>query len=180
VIALGLAGGFLEPLESTSIHLVQSGIARLMSLFPTRDIKAVEIDRYNAQTEREYIDIRDFLVLHYKATERRDSAFWDYCRTLPPPEGLAAKLDMFRATGRVFREHQELFTETSWLSVMVGQGIEAGAYHPVADLLPDAETLTRLEHIREVIAATAAALPTQDEFLRIHGSWSDAALRRAS
>jgi len=180
VIALGLAGGFLEPLESTSIHLVQSGIARLMSLFPTRDIKAVEIDRYNAQTEREYVDIRDFLVLHYKATERRDSAFWDYCRTLPPPEGLAAKLDMFRATGRVFREHQELFTETSWLSVMVGQGIEAGAYHPVADLLPDAETLTRLEHIREVIAATAAALPTQDEFLRIHGSWSDAALRRAS
>jgi tryptophan halogenase len=180
VIALGLAGGFLEPLESTSIHLVQSGIARLMSLFPTRDIKAVEIDRYNAQTEREYVDIRDFLVLHYKATERRDSAFWDYCRTLPPPEGLAAKLDMFRATGRVFREHQELFTETSWLSVMVGQGIEADAYHPVADLLPDAETLTRLEHIREVIAATAAALPTQDEFLRMHGSWSDAALRRAS
>jgi len=175
VVALGLASGFLEPLESTSIHLVQTGIARLMTLFPTRDIKAVEIDRYNAQTEREYVDIRDFLVLHYKATRRDDSAFWDYCRTLPPPPGLAAKLDMFRANGRVFREHEELFTETSWLAVMVGQGIEAGAYHPAADLLPDAETLIRLRHIREVIDATADDLPTQGAFLARHHSLSDAA-----
>jgi tryptophan halogenase len=144
-------------------------------LFPTRDIRQVEIDRYNAQVEREYVDIRDFLVLHYKATQRDDSPFWDYCRTLPPPPGLAAKLDMFRANGRIFREHEELFTETSWLSVMVGQGIEAGAYHPAADLLPDAETLTRLKHIREVVAATADALPTQAEFLRMHNSVSEAA-----
>jgi len=175
VVALGLAGGFLEPLESTSIHLVQTGIARLMTLFPTRDIKPVEIARYNALTQREYVDIRDFLVLHYKATMRDDSPFWDYCRTLPPPPGLAAKLEMFRANGRIFREHEELFTETSWLSVMVGQGIEAGAYHPAADLLPDAETLTRLKHIREVVAATADALPTQGEFLRMHNSMSEAA-----
>jgi tryptophan halogenase len=180
VVALGLAGGFLEPLESTSIHLVQTGIARLMTLFPTRRIAQVEIDRYNAQTTREYIDIRDFLVLHYKATERDDSPFWDYCRTLPPPAGLADKLAMFRANGRVFREHEELFSETSWLAVMVGQGIEAGGYHPAADLLPDAETLTRLRHIRAVIANTAQALPTQDEFLRAHGSRSDVTLRRAS
>ena len=180
VVALGLAAGFLEPLESTSIHLVQSGIARLMALFPTRDIKAVEIDRFNADTAREYVDVRDFLVLHYKATERDDSPFWDYCRTLPPPEGLAAKLEMFRANGRIFREHEELFTETSWLAVMVGQGIDAGSYHPAADLLPDAETLTRLKHIREVVAATAEAMPTQDQFLRMHNSWSDIALRRAS
>jgi len=180
VVALGLAGGFLEPLESTSIHLVQTGIAKLLTLFPTRDIRQVEIDRYNAQVEREYVDIRDFLVLHYKATRRDDSPFWDYCRTLPPPEGLAAKLDMFRANGRIFREHEELFTETSWLSVMVGQGIEAGAYHPAADLLPDEETLTRLKHIREVVAGTAAELPTQAEFLRRHGSMSDAARQRVA
>jgi tryptophan halogenase len=180
VVALGLAGGFLEPLESTSIHLVQTGIARLMTLFPTRDIKQVEIDRYNAQTAREYVDIRDFLVLHYKATARDDSPFWDYCRTLPPPDGLAAKLEMFRQTGRIFREHEELFTETSWLSVMVGQGIEAGAYHPAADLLPDAETLTRLRHIREVVAGTADAMPSQAEFLRRNNSLSDAALALAS
>jgi len=180
VVALGLAGGFLEPLESTSIHLVQTGIAKLLTLFPTRDIRQVEIDRYNTQVEREYVDIRDFLVLHYKATRRDDSPFWDYCRTLPPPEGLAAKLDMFRANGRIFREHEELFTETSWLSVMVGQGIEAGAYHPAADLLPDEETLTRLKHIREVVAGTAAELPTQAEFLRRHGSVSDAARQRVA
>ena len=175
VVALGLAGGFLEPLESTSIHLVQTGIARLLTLFPTREIQQIEIDRFNAMTAREYVDIRDFLVLHYKATERSDSPFWDYCRTLPPPAGLAAKLDMFRANGRIFREHEELFTETSWLSVMIGQGVEAGAYHPAADLLPDAETLTRLKHIREVVAATADALPTQGEFLRRHNSVSEAA-----
>jgi tryptophan 7-halogenase len=180
VVALGLAGGFLEPLESTSIHLVQSGIARLMTLFPTRAFHQVEIDRYNHESVREYLDIRDFLVLHYKATERDDSSFWDYCRTLPPPPGLADKLAMYRAGGRIFREHNELFTETSWLAVMAGQGVQAGGYHPAADLLPDAETLTRLRHIRDVIADTAQALPTQDEFLRAHGSWSDIALRRAS
>jgi len=177
VVALGLAGGFLEPLESTSIHLVQSGLARLLTLFPTRSFDADEIERYNALTEREYVDIRDFLVLHYKATERDDTDFWDYCRTLPPPEGLAEKLAMFRRNGRVFREHNELFTETSWLSVMVGQGIEAGGYHPAADILPDEETLTRLAHIREVVANTAELMPTQDEFLRQHGSFSGQSLR---
>jgi tryptophan halogenase len=180
VVALGLASGFLEPLESTSIHLVQTGIARLMTLFPTRNFDPFEIDRYNALTEREYIDIRDFLVLHYKATERNDTAFWDYCRTLDPPEGLAYKLDMFRANGRIFREHEELFTETSWVSVMVGQGIEAGGYHPVADTLPDAETLKRLAHIREVVAGAARLMPTQAEFLRHHGSASNVSLKRAS
>ncbi len=179
VVAIGLAGGFLEPLESTGIHLIQSGIARLMSLFPTRAFDPVEIARYNADSVREYIDIRDFLVLHYKATERDDSEYWNYCRTLPPPEGLAAKLAMFRAGGRIFREHNELFTETSWLAVMVGQGIEANSYHPAADLLSDAETLTRLKHIREVVASTSQALPTQDEFLRAHNSWSGE-IRRAS
>jgi tryptophan halogenase len=179
VVAFGLAGGFLEPLESTSIHLVQSGIARLMSLFPTRNHNQVEVDRFNAMTEREYVDIRDFLVLHYKATERNDSEFWNYCRTLPPPRGLAEKLEMFRLNGRIYREHEELFTETSWLSVMVGQGIEAGGYHPAADLLPDAETLQRLAHVRQVVANSARQMPTQDEFLRAQGSATEQSLRRA-
>jgi tryptophan halogenase len=151
-----------------------------MSLFPTRRFDQAEIDRFNAATEREYVDIRDFLVLHYKATERNDSPFWDYCRTLPPPEGLARKIDMFRSNGRVYREHEELFTETSWLSVMVGQGIEAQGYHPAADLLPDAETLHRLTHIRQVVAGTAQAMPTQEAFLEQEGSASHASLRRAS
>ena len=180
VVSLGLAGGFLEPLESTSIHLVQSGIARLMSLFPTSNFDEVEIARFNEQTNQEYVDIRDFLVLHYKATTRSDSDFWDYCRNLEPPEGLAYKLDMFRSNGRIYREHNELFTETSWLAVMVGQGIEAGGYHPAADVLSDDETLTRLAHIREVIAATVRLMPSQDEFLRQTGGYSDTVLRRAS
>jgi tryptophan halogenase len=180
VVALGLAGGFLEPLESTSIHLVQTGIARLMTLFPTRNFDEFEIARYNRLTEQEYVDIRDFLVLHYKATERNDTAFWDYCRTLEPPEGLAYKIEMFRRNGRIFREHDELFTETSWLAAMVGQGIEAGGYHPAADILPDAETLKRLAHIREVVAQTARAMPVQAEFLRDHDSASNVSLKRAS
>jgi tryptophan 7-halogenase len=180
VIALGLASGFLEPLESTSIHLVQSGIARLLSLFPSRAFSAPEIERFNVQTTQEYIDIRDFLVLHYGATERDDSEFWNYCRTLDPPEGLAAKLEMFRSSGRVFREHNELFTETSWLAVMVGQGVQPLSYHPAADILPDVETLKRLEHIRGVVAGAAKAMPTQDEFLRHIGGLSNQVLRRAS
>jgi len=180
VVALGLAGGFLEPLESTSIHLVQSGIARLMTLFPTRGFDQPEIARFNAQAAREYVDIRDFLVLHYRATERNDTPFWDYCRTLDPPEGLAEKLAMFRRNGRIFREHNELFTETSWLSVMVGQGVEPAGYHPAADILPDEETLRRLAHVRAVIADTAERLPTQAEFLRQLGGASDPTLAHAS
>ena len=180
VVSLGLAAGFLEPLESTSIHLVQSGIARLMTLLPTRNFDEFEIDRFNEQTIQEYVDIRDFLVLHYNATERDDSPFWDYCRNIDPPAGVAYKIDMFRRNGRIFREHEELFTETSWLAVLVGQGIEAAGYHPAADLLSDSETLQRLAHIREVIAQTAQVMPTQDEFFRHHGSKGEAALRRVS
>jgi tryptophan halogenase len=180
VVALGLAGGFLEPLESTSIHLVQSGIARLMTLFPTRGFDSLEIDRFNQQTEQEYIDIRDFLVLHYHATERDDTPFWDYCRTLTPPEGLAYKLAMFRRNGRIFREHNEIFTETSWLAVMVGKGIVPAGYHPAADVLPDAETLTRLAHIRDVIAAVVPALPLHRDVVRGMAGGPHEALRRAS
>ena len=156
VVALGLAGGFLEPLESTSIHLVQTGIARLMTLFPTRDFDEVEIDRYNALTVAEYVDIRDFLVLHYQRDRARRHALLGL---LPDarrrPRASPTSIEMFRANGRIFREHEELFTETSWLAVMVGQGIEAGGYHPAADMLPDAETLKRLAHIREVVARHA-------------------------
>ena len=179
VVALGLASGFLEPLESTSIHMVQSGIARLMTLFPSRRFDQLEIDRYNDLTVQEYVDIRDFLILHYNATERDDSDFWNYCRTMSVPEELAYKVDMFRRNGRVLREHNELFTETSWLSVMVGQNIEAADYHPAADMLPDPETLQRLAHIREVVAETAELLPMQRDYLEQMGAKSDLRLRRA-
>lgn len=170
VVALGLAAGFLEPLESTAIHLVQTGIARLMTLFPTTAFSEREIAQFNRDTVQDYIDIRDFLVLHYKATERDDSEFWNYCRNLEPPEGLAEKLAMFRSSGRIIREHNELFTEASWLAVMVGQGIEAGGYHPATLTLDGPETLKRLGHIQQVIASTADQMPTQAEFMRANGS----------
>ena len=165
VVALGLAGGFLEPLESTAIHLVQQGIARLLTLFPSRDFSSVERDRYNRLCAQDYVDIRDFLVLHYKATERDDSDFWTYCRTLEPPDGLAEKLAMYRSSGRIFREHNELFTETSWLAVMAGQGIEADGWHPVAEILDEAELKRRLAHVRQVIAHTVSQMPTQAQWL---------------
>jgi tryptophan halogenase len=169
VVALGLAAGFLEPLESTSIHLVQSGIARLLALFPDTGFGAAERDRFNAETEREYLNIRDFLVLHYRASERDDSEFWRYCRNLEAPDGLAEKIEMFRSSGRIFRENNELFTEDSWLSVMLSQGIAPQAHHPAAFMLDDTETCNRLAHIRDVIRQTADQMPTQGEFLRQSG-----------
>jgi tryptophan halogenase len=175
VVGFGLAAGFLEPLESTAIHLVQSGIARLMTLFPTAEFSQIEIDQFNRENEQDYLDIRDFLLLHYIATERDDSDFWNTCRNMKPPEALARKLAMFRSSGRIIREHNELFTEDSWLAVMVGQGIEAGGWHPAVSAIDKAETLKRLDHIRDVVSNTAAQMPTQDEFLRANRSAIDAA-----
>ncbi|MFN6936067.1 MAG: tryptophan halogenase family protein, partial [Tsuneonella sp.] len=180
VVALGLAGGFLEPLESTAIHLVQSGIARLMALFPSTDFNQAAIDRFNFESVRDYVDIRDFLVLHYRASERDDSEFWRYCRNIAPPDGLAQKLEMFETSGRIIREHNELFTEASWLAVMAGQGIDPEGYHPVAQLLDEAETLRRLAHIRAAVANTVSQMPTQAEFLRQNGSAIDPAQRVAA
>jgi tryptophan halogenase len=166
VVALGLAGGFLEPLESTSIHLVQTAIARLLTLFPDRGFSPAERDRFNAEMAREYADIRDFLMLHYHASERDDSAFWRDVRAIEPPAGTTYKMEMFRENGRILREHGEVFTEASWLSVMTGKGLRPKSYHPAADTIPDAETLARLANIRAVIGEVADQMPRQDEYLR--------------
>ena len=165
VVSMGLASGFLEPLESTSIYMVQSAIARLMTLFPSARFEEAEIDEYNRQTIQEYIHVRDFLVLHYKATERTDSVFWNECRRLPPPPGLARKLDLFRTNGRIVRDKDELFTETSWLAVMLGQGVEPAGYHPVVDLLDNEQTLRRLADIRAVNQRAVTLMPRHVDFL---------------
>ena len=165
IVSIGLAAGFLEPLESTSIHLVQVAIAKLLAYFPTLRFDEGEIGRFNAEMAQEFVDIRDFLVLHYIATQRTDTPFWRRCRTLTPPPGVQQKLDMFRTNGRIFREHNEIFTETSWLAVLTGKGIEPRGYHPVADLLSDQETLERLQNIRSVVRDTADAMLPQDEWL---------------
>jgi tryptophan 7-halogenase len=134
VVALGLSSGFLEPLESTSIHLIQSGIAKLLNFFPTAGFDAADIDAFNGQMDFEFTAIRDFIILHYK-TQNRTGAFWQQCREMAIPDGLATKIDLFKANGRIVRFNEELFTELGWLQVMWGQGLRPDGYHPLADQL---------------------------------------------
>ncbi len=167
-VAIGLAGGFLEPLESTSIHLIQSGIARLMSLLPTRGGSGREAAQYNALLRTEYDQIRDFVILHYHATARDDSPFWRQCRTTPPPDTLAQRIDLWRARGAVFPTPGELFTEDSWIAVLAGQaGMPAGG-DPLVASLPEAEAQRFLAHLRGLIARTAAAMPDHADFIARH------------
>ncbi|NJC34145.1 tryptophan halogenase [Sphingomonas jejuensis] len=165
-VALGLAAGFMEPLESTSLWLIQSGISRLLAMFPDRRFDPAEIDRYNRILSTEYAEIRDFLILHYHATERRDSAFWDHCRNMAVPERLAEKMRVFQSHGRTFRENEELFNDTSWFAVMLGQQLAPRAYDPVADMMSWDETERRLAHIRDAINNSADYMPPHREFIR--------------
>ncbi|MFN0184104.1 MAG: tryptophan halogenase family protein [Aquabacterium sp.] len=168
VVAVGLSSGFLEPLESTSIHLIHSAITRIISFFPHTGFDAADIAEYNATTQWEYERIRDFLILHYKATERDDSDFWNYCRTMSIPDTLQRKIDLFRSNGRVFRDLQDLFAEPSWLQVMIGQRIVPQGYHPFADLRPEAEVEAYVQNVAGVIAKCVKAMPTQAEYIATH------------
>ena len=166
VIALGLSSGFLEPLESTSIHMIQSGISRLMKIFPFKGIVQAEVDYYNAETLEEYETVRDFLVLHYHLTERDDSDFWTYLRTMDIPDVLKTKMDLYRHNGRIFRKNNELFNETSWLAVFAGQKLQPSGYHPVADTIDAAEVSRRLEHIHGVMEQGAKVMPPHWQFIK--------------
>jgi tryptophan 7-halogenase len=168
VVAVGLSSGFLEPLESTSIHLIHTAITRILSFFPHSGFDAADIAEYNAMTQWEYERIRDFLILHYKATERDDSEFWNYCRTMPVPETLERKIELFRANGRVFRDLQDLFAEPSWLQVLIGQRIVPQGWHPFADLRSEAEVEAYVRNVAEVIAKCVRAMPTQEQFISEH------------
>jgi tryptophan 7-halogenase len=165
-VAIGLASGFMEPLESTSIWMIQSGIARLLSNFPDMTFSQVDIDRYNRILTTETEEIRDFLVLHYKATERDDTPFWNYCRNMEVPDRLAEKMKVFANSGRCFRENEELFNDTSWFAVMTGQLLQPRRYDPVADLLSLDETKARLEHIRTAVSNSADYMPRHRDFIR--------------
>jgi len=136
VVAIGLSSGFLEPLESTSIHLIQSGIARIVSLFPDRSFAASQQEEYNAQMAFEFRAIRDFLILHYNSTQRDTSEFWNYCRTMPLPDSLSQKLNLFDATGQIIRFNTELFDIASWLQVLWGQGRRPKHFHPMVRAVP--------------------------------------------
>ena len=165
VVALGLASGFMEPLESTSIYLVQSGIARLISLFPEPDFDAALIARYNAQSHFEFDRIRDFLILHYHATERDDAPFWNYCRTMSIPEELADNIRLFENSGRFFRNAEEMFAQTSWVQVMIGQGIIPRSCHPLVDRMSDAHLDRFVRGVGQVISTCVAAMPAHEQFI---------------
>ena len=130
--------GFLEPLESTSIHLVQSAAIRLVRLFPDGELDQATIDEFNRQSDFEWERIRDFIILHYKATERDDTEFWRYCRQMELPATLQRKIDLWRSNGRIFREDDELFSEESWIQVFLGQGVIPRAYDPLVEIKSDA------------------------------------------
>ena len=165
VVALGLASGFLEPLESTSIHLIQTAIARLMTNFPDKSFNQPDIDYYNRRTRLEYEQVRDFIVLHYHATERDDSPFWNYCRTMEIPQSLAERIAIYRENARLYRHDNELFSETSWFAVMHGQNIAPARYHPVADVLPQAELESRMTKMSEVTQKCLSLMPAHQAFI---------------
>lgn len=168
-VALGLASGFIEPLESTSIHLIQRGITRLIQMFPHAGIRACDIDEYNLQMKTEILTIRDFIVMHYHLTERDDSDFWRYCKNMPIPETLAHRLQLFKETGKIFVESPyKLFAEPSWLHVMVGQGLLPESYHAVADEMTDAELKYFLESIRTQVKKTVQKMPSHNDYLQYY------------
>ncbi|SEJ92460.1 tryptophan halogenase [Sphingomonas sp. OV641] len=165
VVAIGLSSGFLEPLESTSIHLIQSGIAKLLTLFPNRDFDPALSDRFNAVFARDMDGIKDFLILHYHATSGRDDPLWRHCRTMPLPDSLRAREEQYRRSGRIILESDELFREASWLAVLNGQGIVAGGYNPLADAIDGATNRAQVRQIAEVVARAAPTLPMHDAAL---------------
>lgn len=165
-VAIGLSSGFLEPLESTSIHLVQADAVRLIKHFPHAGIDPAAVDEYNRQAKTEWEHIRDFIILHYHLNERERGELWHECRRMQVPESLQRRLELFRRTGNVFREQDELFTEIAWQQVMIGQGILPEDYHPLADALSPAQLAEFLDGVRKIIHDAAAALPDHAEFLQ--------------
>ena len=164
-VALGLAAGFMEPLESTSIHLVQSALARVLQLLPSGQPDPALIDHFNDQADFEWTRIRDFLVLHYWANGREGEPFWDAMRALDLPDTLAAKVDQWRAGGHIHREHEELFTEVAWFQVLAGQGIEAERYNPLADAVPEKDLVGLLASTEEQMVRAANAMPQHVQVL---------------
>ncbi|QNM81892.1 tryptophan 7-halogenase [Sphingomonas sabuli] len=159
VLAVGLSAGFLEPLESTSIHLIQTAVHRLLALFPAEGISQADVDEFNLQARIEMEDVRDFVIAHYKVTRRSGEPFWDYVREMPVPDTLAERLDLFRSSGRFFK-HQaaELFAEESWVQVLIGQGLDMRA-DPVTQFVDDDALFGFLDDLADVIGDVARDLP---------------------
>ncbi|MXO49938.1 tryptophan halogenase [Erythrobacter gaetbuli] len=165
-LALGLAAGFMEPLESTSIHLIQSAISRFLSVLPAGRPDPAIVDWFNDQADFEWTRIRDFLVLHYTANEREGEPFWDTVRHMELPDTLEAKLENWRASGFIHREHEELFTEVGWFQVFVGQGVEARGYNPIADTLAEEELRQLLDGTEFALIEEVKQMPRHLDFVQ--------------
>lgn len=170
VVAIGLSGGFLEPLESTSIDLIQSGIINLLALFPERDCAAADRDEYNRLMDLEFERVRDFLMLHYVATQRDDAALWRDMRNMEWPDSLRYKIDAFRRRGIVPEYKHGLFLPPSWLSVFIGQNVVPEAYDPRVDRMSAEELAANLERIKSSIAEAVARTSLHGDFIESYGA----------
>lgn len=166
-VAVGLSAGFLEPLESTSIHMIMTAVTRLLQLFPHGEINQSSVDEYNAQAESEFSRIRDFIILHYKATERDDSPFWRYCKAMTVPEDLQHRIKLFEENGKANQVEGELFRLDSWTQVMLGQGITPESYHPIVDLMPEQQLRQFLSGIAADVNRQMKPLPSHQDFIHM-------------
>lgn len=171
-VAIGLSAGFLEPLESTSIHLIQIGITKLIRHFPTKVYSQSLVNNFNAETKFDYEDVRDFLVLHYKATERNDSEFWKYCANAKISDSLQNRIDLFKDSGRIYINDEELFKLDSWLAVLIGQGITPNSFDPLTSVLAIEEVKAGLNNMSMVIEQTAKKQLKHKDFLKEYGLMS--------
>ncbi len=165
VVALGLASGFLEPLESTSIHLVQACLTRLLGMMPRSGFNQTVIDEYNRLVVAEYVNVKDFLIAHYKITERQDTPFWKHCHDMDIPDSLKTRLEIFRSQGNPMVMPMELFKEASWFAVLMGQGFQVEDYNPIADHISEDELKLRLSRLRTLISDRVNGLPRHDDFI---------------
>ena len=165
VVAMGLASGFLEPLESTSIHLVQEAIMKLIKYFPNGPITHALRDNFNREMLAEYDNVKDFLIAHYKVTDREDTPFWAYCKHMDIPDSLKIRLDAFCQQNIPLVRDQELFKHASWFSVLVGQGMTPTSYHPIADQMPTNELVWRMDRVCEGTLRTVKLMPSHEAYV---------------
>jgi len=169
VVAIGLSSGFLEPLESTSIHLIQQAVVKLATLFPDAQFDPAYAAEYNRQMVDEFDGIRDFIILHYHANQRDDAAMWRDCAAMAVPDSLTRRIELFRQSGRIFREQNELFHEVGWMQVMIGQNIWPHRYDHMADALAEGELMEFLDNLKIIMGGAVSRLPDHAAYLTLIG-----------